>query len=94
MSRDIILKDDEGVRYSYSNLKTQGWLNGHSSGLDKSVEWLLERAATLFRERKHEEAVKLQRLADDMAKELRGPMELRAKEHEREFPVIVPDNDE
>ncbi len=39
MSRDTILTEGTGVRYSYDNLKTQGWLDGHSSGLMAAAEF-------------------------------------------------------
>lgn len=89
MSRDVILTDESDVRYSFSNIKTQGWLNGHTSGLDAAVSWLKERAVTLFREGKDEAATNLRKLADQMDRELRPDMEARAKRHEREFPAVV-----
>lgn len=89
MSRDTILFDEAGVRYSYDNLKTQGWLNGHASGLDVAAEFLRERAVKLFRDGKDEEATRLRRLAEEMVKELRPQMEERSKEHARNYPILV-----
>lgn len=89
MSRDTILTDDKDVKYSYDNLKTQGWLNGHASGLEAAAEWLGERAVKLFRDGKDDEATRLRRMAEDMVKELRPQMEARAKTHEKEFPIII-----
>jgi hypothetical protein len=91
MSRDTILTDEADVRYSYDNLKTQSWLEGHTNGLDAAAEYLRERAVKLFRDGKDEEAVRLRRLADDMAKELRPQMEKRAKDHAKIHPIIVED---
>jgi hypothetical protein len=39
MSRDTILTDETGVRHAYDNLRTQGWLDGHASGLDDAAEF-------------------------------------------------------
>jgi hypothetical protein len=85
---DTILTDDADIRYSFENIRTQGWLNGHVSGLDAAVEWLKERVL-LFREGKDEAAVNLRRLADDMDQALRPVMEKRAKQHAREFPAVI-----
>ena len=86
---DTILTDDADVRYSFDNIRTQGWLNGHAAGLSSAVEWLKERAVVLFREGKDESARDLRRLADDMDRALRTVMEQRAKRHEREFPAVL-----
>ncbi|HSX22848.1 MAG TPA: hypothetical protein VLE97_08765 [Gaiellaceae bacterium] len=89
MSRDVILTDESDVRYSFSNIKTQGWLNGHTSGLDAAVGWLKERAVKLFRDGKDDAATNLRKLADQMDRELRPDMEARAKRHEKEFPAVI-----
>jgi hypothetical protein len=86
---DKILTDEDGVHYSFNNIRTQGWLNGHTSGLSDAVTWLKERAVVLFREGKDESAIHLRRLADDMEHALRPVMEQRAKRHEREFPAVI-----
>lgn len=89
MSRDTILTDDADVRYSYDNLRTQGWLTGHVSGLDAAAEFLREKAVALFRAGRDDEATRLRRLADEMVKELRPQMEQRAKQHAKEHPIII-----
>lgn len=94
MSRDTILTDGTGVRYSYDNLKTQGWLDGHVSGLMAAAEFLRERAVTLFRDGKDDEATRLRRLAEEMVKGLRPQMEERSREHARNHPIIIEDEDE
>lgn len=86
---DTILTDESDVRYSFDNIRTQGWLNGHASGLSAAVEWLKERAVVLFREGKDESATNLRKLADDMDRALRPVIEQRAKRHEREFPAVI-----
>lgn len=86
---DTILTDEADVRYSFNNIRTQGWLNGHASGLKAAVDWLKERAVVLFREGKDESATNLRKLADDMDRALRPVMEQNAKRHEREFPVVI-----
>jgi hypothetical protein len=91
MSRDTILTDEAGVRHSYDNLRTQGWLDGHASGLDAAAEFLRERAVKLFRDGKDDEAVQLRRLAGEMVKELRPQMEERSKEHAKTHPIVIED---
>lgn len=86
---DTIMTDESDVRYSLDNIRTQGWLNGHASGLTSAVEWLKERAVVLFREGKDEPARDLRRLADDMDRALRPVMEQRAKRHAVEFPAVI-----
>lgn len=92
MSRDTILTDKANVRYSYDNLKTQGWLEGHTNGLDAAAEYLRERAVKLFRDGKDAEATRLRSLADDMVKELRPQMEKRATDHAKIHPIIIKGN--
>jgi hypothetical protein len=89
VSRDTILTDEADVRYSYDNIRTQGWLSGHASGLDAAAEYLHERAVKLFRDGKDEEATRLRRLAEDMVKELRPQMEKRTKDHAKEHPAVI-----
>lgn len=86
---DVILTDDADVRYSYENIRTQGWLDGHPSGLDDAVAWLKERAVRLFREGKDEAATGLRRLADEMRDALYPVMAERAHRHEQEHPAVI-----
>jgi len=88
---DTIMRDESGVRYSYDNIKTQGWLNGHTSGLDAAVSWLKERAIVLFRDGKYDAAISMRKLADDMHAALYEDMEERASRHQDEFPAVVED---
>ena len=89
MSRDTILTDEADVRYSYSNLKTQGWLEGHVGGIEAAAEFLHERAVKLFREGKDAEATRLRCLAEDMVKALRPQLEARAKHHATDHPIVI-----
>jgi hypothetical protein len=91
MSRDTILTDEDNVRYSYDNLKTQGWLDGHVSGLNAAAEYLRELAVALFRDGKDDKATYLRRMAEDMVAALRPQMEKRSKDHAKEFPIIIED---
>lgn len=86
---DCIMTDEEGTRYSFENIKTQGWLDGHASGLDAAVGWVKERAVDLFRAGKDEAATSMRRLAEEMDRDLRSGMEQRARSHREEFPAIV-----
>jgi hypothetical protein len=86
MSRETLLKDNEGNVWSLDNLATQKWLDGHYSGLDQCCKWLELRANELFSQRAHDKALYLQGLADQLKQNLRPEMVKRAKEHEQEFP--------
>ena len=94
MSRETVLMDAEGIKYSYENLKTQGWLEGHYSGLDHAIIWLKDHAVKLFQAGQHDQAIKMQKLADEMQKALEPGMRKRAKDHEKDFPVVIIDEDE
>ncbi len=89
MSRDTIVTDADRVRYSFDNLSTQKWLEGHSAGLDACVEWLNQEALKLFGQRKTNEALAMQKLADLMRDSLRPAMVERAKEHAKEYPYTL-----
>jgi hypothetical protein len=90
MSRDLLLTDKEtGDVYSFSNLSTQKWLEGHYSGLDGCVGWLMSESVELFKHRKDQEALAVRRLADRMKEALESAMRKRAKEHEIEFPTLI-----
>lgn len=86
MSRDTVVTDGEGNRYSFDNLSTQKWLEGHYRGLDDCADWLNSEATLLFGKRKTQEAVELQALADRMRASLRPEMVKRADVHAQEFP--------
>lgn len=86
MGREWLATDDSGTRLSLDNLSTQKWLDGHYAGLAICVEWLNEKATGLFAQRKTNEAVEMQRLADKLDGELRPKMLKRAQEHRDEFP--------
>lgn len=92
MGRDTILKDDADVSYSYSNLKTQGWLEGQPCGLDAAASFLQERAVDLFRQKKDSEAMSLRSLAEEMVKKLKPDMQKRAELHAKECPIILDRN--
>lgn len=87
MSDDLVLRDDADDRYSYDNIRTQGWLNGHVEGLRCAVTFLREKAAVLFQQEKDEEAVRMRNLATEMLRVLEPQMELRAKDHEKQHPM-------
>lgn len=89
MSRETLLRDDDGSVYSLDNLATQKWLEGHYAGLDECKGWLEEKAIKLFQERRREEANAMQALADEMNSDLRLTMIKRAEEHERKFPSQI-----
>jgi hypothetical protein len=89
MSRDFVLTDEAGVRYSIDNIRTAGWLSGHLSGLNAAADFLREEAVTLFRRGEDERATKLRKLADEMVNKLRPDMEKRCVLHAKEHPAVI-----
>jgi hypothetical protein len=90
---DLIMTDDEGRKYSYENLKTQGWLEGHSSGLDAAANYLKDLAVELFKSGKDTEAMAMRKLAEKMVQDLEPDMRKRAIAHEHNFPADVTDQE-
>lgn len=91
MSKKWIATDEFGQRLSLDNFSTQKWLDGHTAGLDVCVNWLCEKATALFAERKTQEAIAMQKLADEMQSTLRPQLQKRADEHRQEFPSELPE---
>jgi hypothetical protein len=90
MGRDTHLTDKEtGDVYSFDNILTQGWLRGHSGGLDQCVGWLHEKAIELFKRGERTEAGRMQDLANEMKGALEPRMRERAREHEEQHRYIV-----
>ena len=89
MSNDTILKDYLGARYSYDNIKNQGWLDGHMGGTDQVIAFINAKAVSLFSQRKHEAAREMQNLGDEILRDVRSAQETRAKEHRKEYPEIL-----
>ena len=91
MSRDIILKDHEGTRYSFDNIKTQGYLDGHSPRVAAAVNWLRNKSVDLFRVKKDQEAIMIRDLADELLAKVDPGVREHAKRHSREYPIILDD---
>lgn len=79
-------KDEDGVEWNLDNIATTHWLRGHYCGLEAAADWLRARATALFVAKKHDEAIKMQKLADEMTAELEPQMRKAAEKHEREHP--------
>lgn len=90
MSRDTILKDEEGNLYSFDNLSTQRWLEGHLPGVELAVGLIRDRALKAFAAKKDTEAIALRNLADEILAELTPKVKLRAAEHEKNHPYELP----
>lgn len=86
---DVVLKDEGGVSYSYENIKTQGWLDGHTSGLEAAAVWIRAKATALFEAGKYDEARQLREMAVKMVGELRPQMERASREYEKECPDVI-----
>lgn len=88
MSRDLILKGDDGVLYSYDCIRGLNFLQGHAPGVRVAVNFLLERSKQLFGAGKDEEAKLLRRLSQELEEEARKA-EAKASEYDRENPMVV-----
>lgn len=84
-----ILTDENGVKYSYNNLTTQSWLDGHTGGTTESAGFLHQKALDLFKSGKHQEATAMQKLGDELLATVRPKQETRAEEHKKNYPAIV-----
>ena len=89
MSKDIVLTDEDGRRYSYENLQTLSWLDGHLRGIEAAAGWLKRRASGLFEAGRDEEAVALRNMVDEMLGELGLSMKARSSVHSEMHPVEV-----
>lgn len=89
MSRDTILTDGDGKKYSFDNLGTQHWLEGHVPGMDRAVAYLKAKAVDLFREGKDAEAVELRQLADQLKAEIGPELHRAIAEHRRDYPIEI-----
>lgn len=89
MGRDLRLVTSDGVPYSYENIRTQGWLDGHRPGIEMAAGWFRERAVELFRCGLDERARELRQLAETMEKELYTKVDLRSAEHRTDHPEML-----
>ena len=79
----------DGEIYSYENLRTQGWLDGHKPGVEMAVGWLRNEAIQLFTYGQDERAIALRKMAERMEVELVKIVDERAKEHRTAYPEMV-----
>ena len=91
MSRDAILTDADGVRYSFDHLTIEHWLRGHVSGAEAAVAWLIEQGVEHFRAGRIDRATELHRLALQLKAAVIPPLEARVREHERAYPSPLAD---
>jgi len=94
MSRDAILKDEDGERYSYDKFATQKWLEGQPAGADKAAHWLEELAVEHFRAGRDAEAKLLREVAAKLRQTLVPTLKKEATEHERKYPYQLGPEDE
>jgi hypothetical protein len=91
MSRDAILKDAKGVRHSYDNIKTQGFLEGHAPGARAVISFIKEKATKAFVEDNDKEAMLLRSLAKEIENRLVQPMLNRATVNKVDHPETLED---
>jgi hypothetical protein len=86
MSCDTTLTDEDGNRYSFDNLATQKWLDGHAQGARIACNRLRDKAAEMFRAERHREAVEIQNLATSIEATLIPELEKQAAVHKNTHP--------
>lgn len=91
MSRDTILISESGKQYSFDNLATQKWLEGKPVGVGCAAKYIRDKAVDLFRDGKHEEAIKMQKLAADIEADLVPRLHDDAKNHAMNHPFELGD---
>lgn len=88
MSRDLILKDDDGNRYSYDNIRAQSFEAGKVPGLQQAAALLENRAVEMFRQRKDEWAKVLRDLSLELV-QLAEKARIASQKHEKEYPEVI-----
>lgn len=91
MSSDTILKDASGQRWSFDNIRTQGYLDGHAPGAEAVAAYIKKKATEAFSAGNDKEAFLLRKLAEDIVKDVVQVMVTRAKEHEKLHPEKIAD---
>ena len=89
MSKDLRLTGPDGEAYSYENIRTQSWLDGHRPGIEMAVGWLKNQAISLFIFGNDERANEMRELAEKMEAELVKVADDRANEHRAAYPEEI-----
>ncbi len=89
MSHDFEFSDEDGQLWSFDNLSTQRYLEGHAPGVEAAAVYLQKKAVDLFMKGKDEEARMLRELAKEIVKEVVPELRRHAEQHEKEFPPKV-----
>ena len=91
MSRDTLLKEVDGdLYYSYDNLRTQGYLDGHVSGAEAAIGFVMNRAVSEFKAGREETAIQLRRLAQAISDAVIPDLRERANVHSHQYPAEQP----
>jgi hypothetical protein len=90
MSRDTILKAPDGTRYSFDNLASQKWLDGHVPGAECVAGWLSELGVTAWRNGDDKRALLLRELAAKVRSEIVPELQRAAAAHEKDHPYEIP----
>jgi len=93
MSRDTIVKDDQGKQYSLDNLSTQRWLEGQEHGVEIAAKFIKDKSLEAFGRSQDKEALMLRGLADEIVKKLIPELKSKSKQHKERFPIEVKDDD-
>lgn len=91
MSKELHMRGNDGNLYSFENIKTQGWLDGHIPGVEAAQAWLMGKAIEAFRLGNDEEATALRDAARQMPFDLLPPLKAKAQKHKEEYPEEVPE---
>lgn len=88
MSKDLILKDDDGNCYSYDNIRDQSFEAGKVPGLQQAAVLLENRAVEMFRQRKDEWAKALRDLSLELV-QLAEKARVANQTREKEYPEVI-----
>lgn len=89
MSRDVLLKGPDDKTYSYENVRTQSYLEGHEPGVEMVVKWFMARAANLFCRGEYDGARGLRELVLEMKGEVVKECKERVDAHRQGYPEVV-----
>lgn len=91
MGRDLILKSDDGKRYSYPTIRVQAWGEGKADGVEMAAEWVLKRSTEAFGRGEDELARRLRNMSKDLKEGLMADLRKAAQDHKAAYPEIQED---
>lgn len=87
MSRDTILRDDDGNRWSMDNISNHSYMLGHVAGAERVAVWLEAIAVEMFRDRDDKGAVAMREIADQVRAKIVPELREAAAKHKADYPA-------